>query len=247
MKSESDKERSDHRDKHQRKAAAGIPSDSSTPHRDERSTREIIHPAWCFRQEHILLDCYLTKERKVDTMENTAKKLTLEEIKALPFASVIWHAYVTNDNGVIHHSKMQVVNVGSGNYGWLAASDEGGLYDEEITDNMLDDFNKSYWTLEPDDDMLPGITRKEFDELPYGWPDYITCPKLAEAITSRKITFEKICNQTGIDFGHFVNAMTGKEDFTCGELARIARELNTTVDDIFFGQKSNNPVALVQI
>lgn len=183
---------------------------------------------------------------KESNQPEIARKLTLEEIKSLPFASVIWCAYVTNDSGVIWHTKMPVVIVSPGEDGLLAGADEAGIYEVNVNDNMLDYPRDSFWTLEPDDAMLPGITREEYNEIP-GELEKIVCPKLAEAITSRKITFEKICDQAGIDFGHFVNAMTGKEDFTCGELASIARKLNTTVDEIFFNQESNNHVTVYQI
>ena len=176
-----------------------------------------------------------------------ARKLTIEEIKALPFASVIWFSNVTNDNGVIWHWKIPVVIVDPGEYGLLVGPDEGGIFDAKINDNMLDNPNCSYWTIEPDNDMLPGITKEEYNNTPDPFPDRIIFPQLAEAITSRKITFEKICNQTGIAFVHFVDAMTGKEDFTCGELATIARELDTTVDEILFSQESDNHVTAAQI
>lgn len=190
---------------------------------------------------------YLDFSKEANTPP-TARKLTIEEIKALPFASIIWYSNVSNDNGVVWHWKTPVVVYCPGDEGWLGGDAfGGGVIEKSIDDDMFSNPNDSYWNSEPTDDQLPGITKDEYNELWNGDEEDITMPKLAEAITGRKITFEKICNLTGIDFGHFTDAMTGKEDFTCGELATIARELNTTVDEIFFKQAPDGHVALAQI
>ena len=172
-----------------------------------------------------------------------ARKLTIEEIKALPFASVIWHSYVTNDNGVVWHSKLPVVIVMPGEWGHLAGSDEAGLFEADIHDNMFDGYYNAYWTMEPDDDMLPGITKEEYNNTPDIVPDSIVYPQLAEAITSRKITFERLSDMTGIKTKRIADILTGKAEIVQLEIVAIRTALNLSDDEtmgIFFPESVGN-------
>lgn len=165
-----------------------------------------------------------------DNAISTARPLTLKEIEDLPFASVIWMSCTNNDDGVIWHWKRPVVVGAPGRYGAVMGGDEGGIIIRDIDEEMLADSSETYWTQEPDDSQVPGITEAEFNADP---EEKIVYVKLAEAITGRKMTFRRICEQTGIDLQDFMEKMSGNRDFTCGELGAIARALDTTVDEIF--------------
>ena len=162
----------------------------------------------------------------------TARSLTLEEIEDLPFASVVWMCCTHNDNGVIWHWKKPVVVGAAGRYGAVMGGDEDGIIIRKIDEDMLADQSETYWTQEPDDSQVPGITEEEYNADPN--EENIVCVQLAEAITGRKVTFRRICEQTGIDLREFMAKMNGKKGFTCRELLAIAHALGTTVDELFF-------------
>lgn len=177
--------------------------------------------------------------KNIETNTNTARKLTLEEIEALPFASVIWMSSTDNDHGVIWHWKSPVVVGAPGKYGVLVGGDEDSIIFREISEKTFADPTETYWTQEPDDAQIPGITADEYNADPdAGKIRHVQIVQLAEAITGRKVTFRRICELTGIDLQEFMAKMNGKQDFTGGELAAIARALGTTVDEIFFPEKA---------
>lgn len=159
------------------------------------------------------------------------RKLTLEEIEALPFASVIWISSTDNDNGVIWHWKSPVVVGAPGRYGVLVGGAESSIIYREISEKTFADPSETYWTQEPDDSQIQGITEAEYNHGPDA--GHIIHQKLAEAITGRKLTFTRFCEQVGLDFDSFWSMMTGKRDPAASELLKIAESLNTTVDDLF--------------
>ena len=167
-----------------------------------------------------------------DNAISTARSLTLEEIENLPFASVIWMSCTNNDNGVIWHWKRPVVVGAAGRYGAVMGGVEGGIIYREIDEGMLSDPTETYWTQEPDNSQLPGITEEEYNADPN--EEKIVYVQIAEAITSRKVTFRRICEQTGIDLREFMAKMNGKKGFTCREILAIAHALGTTVDELLF-------------
>ena len=161
----------------------------------------------------------------------TAKKLSIEEMKALPFASVIWRNLTTvNDNGITFYvnSPCLVCDVGDNLY--LVGGDSAGSFEYGIED-ILNDESISFWNGEPRKDQLTGISISEYDEMDD--TEQIVFPDLASAITSRGMTFKIFCSAAGIDYHSFWDSITGKTSFSCREIADIANKLNDSVDHIF--------------
>ena len=176
---------------------------------------------------------YLDFSKEANTPP-AARKLTLKEIETLPFASVIWYSGVSNDNGVVWHWKLPVVVYATGKDGRLGGDAFAGIFEKDISADLFNNPNDAYWDKEPDDEQLAGITTDEYNELIPGHDDEeIVCPKLAEIITGRKMTFKGFCDQNGYDLSEFIEKIVGNKAFTCGELASIAVALHTTVDKIF--------------
>lgn len=101
--------------------------------------------------------------------ENTiAKKLTLEEIKALPKASVVWMAihYISDDSIVFHTVDPVMVWRTSEGSGLIGCFEKGSYIDRCIDESLLSDPNLTIWDLEPADNQLEGISQEEYDKLP---------------------------------------------------------------------------------
>ena len=168
--------------------------------------------------------------------KTTARKLTLEEIEALPKASVIWlEMDMKDDNGICWHDVLPLLVCVPGKGGVLMGGDRDSFVDFDINDQLMNDPDNHFWSHEPSHDMLPGITREERDSIP-GDEDFVF-PKLVEAITSRKLTFAKFCTLSGMDFSKFMDALNGKREFVQWEMVAIRTTLKLTADqttEIFF-------------
>ena len=88
----------------------------------------------------------------------------------------------------------------------------------------------------------------------------ITFPALATAITRRGVTFDKLCELTGIKKKHLIDQLTGKGDLMQWEIEAIVTALHLSDDETrqaFFPElagydyddygKRIEPVALAQI
>ena len=176
-------------------------------------------------------------------MNTTAKKLTLDEIKELPVATIIWRAYVIEtDEGIVWHGTVPAMICVPGKGGYFLGGDEAGAFDYEIDDHLTDDQSDSYWDSQPADDQLPGITKQEYDDLKD--EEHIMLSKLAKAITYRRYTFEAFCEMTGLNYAKFWNAITGNREFTQHEIVTIRTVLDLTDDEVM---KIFFPAALAQI
>ncbi len=166
----------------------------------------------------------------------TARKLTLEEIEALPFASVIWMSSTNNDNGVIWTWKLPVVIGCPGTYGIIVGGNDDGIFERYIDEHLFDAPGLCFWDSEPDDSQIPGITEEEYNATPDEYED-IVFTKLTAEITTRGITFDRFCKHIGMSKKRFMDKVTGKKEFMQPELVSIRCALNLTDDetrDIFF-------------
>jgi hypothetical protein len=192
------------------------------------------------------------KERNVNTMENTAKKLTLEEIKALPRASVIWLVtYNCSDDGVVWHEVDPSLICVAGEGGVICGADNDSTWDFVINDDLFErPYKFEFWNYEPNREQLPGITGDEYNGLPNANDDLIMLPELAAKITYKGFTFDRFCEQTGLNSKRFWKALIGKREFMQWEIVVIRSELNLSDDDvreIFFPEFEEKPAALAQI
>lgn len=171
---------------------------------------------------------------------NIAKKLSLEEIEALPKASVIWRGYVFNsDEGIVWHSIEPLLVCVPGKDGVLMGGDKNSYVDLVINEHLFDDPTDTYWNQEPTDSQLPGITREEYDA--FTEENRIVFTGLASAITSKGMTFKGFCKQNGMNYNSFWNAITGNREFLQKEIVAIRTTLELSDDEareIFFPESA---------
>ena len=174
-------------------------------------------------------------------MNTIAKKLTLNEIKALSRGTVLWAEFDDlTDEGIVWYALDPVVICQEGENGCLIGGNKDSIIDRDINDDLLE--NLSLWTSEPNKEQLAGITEQEYNDLTD--EGKIVFPELAAAITSRRYTFEAFCTSAGLDYPKFWNAITGKREFNRHEIITIRSALNLPDEEvmrIFF------PEALAQI
>lgn len=161
---------------------------------------------------------------------NAAKKLTLDEIKALPRTSVIWYSYeIITDEGIMFHYTAPVMVCVPHENGCLIGGDESSIFDRDIDDHLMDD-DISFWDAEPDRGQLSGITQKEYDDLTD--VNSIVFPKLATAITSKGYTFESFSRTAGLNPVQLWESITGQREFTGKEIEVIVDKLNMRAADM---------------
>lgn len=166
----------------------------------------------------------------------TARKLTLEEIEALPKGSVIWMSWYTGDEAVVWHDIVPVMVAVPGKDGLLIGGNRESSCDLDIDSDLFDRPYHEYWDSEPDDSQIPGITEEEYNATPDECED-IVFTKLTAEITARGITFDRFCKHIGMSKKRFMDKVTGKKEFMQPELVSIRCALNLTDDetrDIFF-------------
>lgn len=172
------------------------------------------------------------------TETNVAKKLTLEEIEALPKATVIWYAYVnTSDDGVMWHDADPVLICEPGEGGIIYGGDKDSFIDIDISAHMFDDPDVSFWDSEPNRTQLPGITRNEYNALPDPNDDLFTFTSLVTAITSRGMTFEALSDVTGINVNRIYEVLSDQDEIVQWEMVAIRKALKLTDEEtkkIFF-------------
>lgn len=169
---------------------------------------------------------------KTTNETNTARKLTLDEIKALPRASVVWCAMRTvSDDGICWFSADPVLVGVAGEGGDLIGSNEAGIIYRVINDELFDR-DVSIWTSEPTPEQAHGITEKEYNALDDPNDDCIKFSALATAITSRGMTLEAFSESIGIKSASFWKAITGKREFVKWEIVKIRVSLQLTDDEV---------------
>lgn len=160
----------------------------------------------------------------------TARKLTLEEIEALPKASVIWlEMDMKDDNGICWHDVLPLLVCVPGKGGVLMGGDRDSFVDFDINDQLMNDPDNHFWSHEPSHDMLPGITRDECNSIHER--DFVF-PMLVEAITNRKLTFDRFCELAELNISKFMDALTGKREFMLHEIVAIRTALNLSDDEV---------------
>ena len=96
---------------------------------------------------------------------NAAKKLSLEEIKALPKASVVWmQIQYESDDGIKWYSLDPVMVCVPGENGFLIGGDMDCTIGRNIDDQLLDK-DTTIWNMEPDKSQMVGMTAAEYDAL----------------------------------------------------------------------------------
>lgn len=156
-------------------------------------------------------------------MNTIAKKLTLDEIKALPKASVIWmEVNDKTDNGIVWYSLDPVMIRVPGENGYLIGGNKDSIIDLAIDSHLLD--NISIWNHEPNREQLIGITQEEYDSISN--EESIVFSGLSAAITSRRYTFKSFCELAGLNYTDFMDALTGKREFIQMEMVIIRSMLN---------------------
>ncbi len=171
-----------------------------------------------------------------NTENTTAKKLTLEEIESMPRGSVVWRALVMeSDEGIVWHESDPMMICVPGPGGYMLGADENSYYECNIDDRMTADPVDSYWSSEPADDQLSGITKGQYNDLTD--EEKIVNTKLAAAITTRGMTFAQFSESIGMEFTKFWNAITGRREFVQWEIVKIRSALKLTdeeAEEIFF-------------
>ena len=96
---------------------------------------------------------------------NAAKKMTLDEIKALPKASIVWlEVQYESDDGIKFYSLDPVMVCVPGEDGCLIGGDKHCFINRDIDDQLLDDAT-TIWSMEPDREQLEGMSAAEYDAL----------------------------------------------------------------------------------
>ncbi len=173
---------------------------------------------------------------KTDKNMNTARKLSLEEIEAMPRGSVVWRSFYTKtDEGIIWHTADPMLVCLPGHGGYLLGADKDSYWEGDIDNSLMSAPDISYWNSEPADDQLRGITKEQYNAMTN--EELIVNTKLAAAITTRGVLFKELCSMTGMNFNHFWKALTGECEFVRSEIVTIRTVLDLTDDevlDIFF-------------
>lgn len=133
---------------------------------------------------------------------NNARKLTLEEIKNLPKASVIWREQFTEDeeSGFVFYQLEPMLVCVPGECGVLAWANKYSFLDLTIDEDLLS--GRSFWDKEPDQDMIQGVPESDFDRFINASPlDDFTFPQkqLLSTITRAGFSVPRFCQETGID------------------------------------------------
>lgn len=163
-----------------------------------------------------------------DIKKETAKKLTLKEIEALPKASVIWGSCISkSDDGIVWNDVYPLLVAIPGESGRLIGADEDSIWDYHIKE-LKDWADVDFWDKEPVKEQLSGISRYEYNQLSGRDDDLIKFPALATLITSRGISFDALCELTGLKLNSFWDALIGEREFELWEMAKIRSSLNLT-------------------
>ena len=171
-------------------------------------------------------------------MNNTAKKLTIEELKALPKASVVWCAFEeTDDYGIVWHHSDPAIICEPGEGGMLLGGDKDGYFDHTIDDGLLNLSYLSIWDHEPNDDQLIGISETDYNSVSEDIHTHIQFTTLAAAITSKGVTFETLSDMTGIRVKRIYKILKHMDEISQCEIQAIRRALNLNDDvtrQVFF-------------
>ena len=164
------------------------------------------------------------------------KNLTLQEIIALPKASVIWREEHTSDDISGHEfyevEPMLVCVAGEG--GVLAFANKDSFLDLDIDENLITDYRR-FWDEEPDESMITeGVPVEDYNTFCERF-NILTFarPGLLSAITKKCYTVEQFCERSGISLEDMRSALIGEKELTPAEKETICSLLNITDDHVF--------------
>ena len=180
------------------------------------------------------------KGRNTMKKESIAKQLTLQELKELPRATVVWvELRFKEDNGILWHAVEPGMIISSGDDLFIVGGGEGGYFAHDIAES--DDISNwflenAFWNQEPTEDQVKyGLSEKEFNEMPEF--ENVAFPNLVTAISSKKLTIKAFCGTLEMKEKRFYDCLIGKKDFTRDEIERISSALDLTdyqIREIFF-------------
>lgn len=198
--------------------------------------------------------------KKVNQGEpKAAQQLTVDNITAMPERSWFWYAFNDIDEeGICWHCIVPMMIKRAGFGGSLIGFTEGGEIGFDINNGLTEIMDCSFWNTLPDHSMLLGISEREYNKITIG--KRIMFTSLATAITSRGLSFDKLCEMTGISLKRLYRILTDENQIVQHEMVAIRSVLGLTDDETrktFFPEFAENkydsygnlikPVALAQI
>ncbi len=160
-------------------------------------------------------------------LNESARKLSLAEIKELPKASVIWLASETTEpEGIKWFAKLPIMVYVPGEDGAVIGANEAGYFDRKFSD-LFNDTGLSYWDKEPENEQLCGITEDEFNQISNG----PIASALTAAIIKRYNSFHLFCEKAGFEYESFLDGMAERRDFSSKELLTIFKLLDLTEEE----------------
>lgn len=162
--------------------------------------------------------------------QKSAKLLTVEDVALLPEKSVVWLVtYFNDEDGIVSNSIIPLIIIISGPGGVLYAETGDSYVRLPIDSETLNDPNYSIWDSLPDRSLLQGISEREYNKT--ATIEKIVFPALATAITRRGVTFNKLCELTGIKNKRLNDQLTGKGDLMQWEIKAIVTALHLSDDE----------------
>ena len=162
--------------------------------------------------------------------QKPAHQLTVEDVASLPERSVVWLVFNYNDEeGIVSNSiiPMLIIVAGAGGVLYTGTVDNYARF--PIESEALNDPNCTIWDSMPDRSLLDGISEREYNKT--ASIEKITFPALATVITRRGVTFDKLCELTGIKKKHLIDQLTGKGDLMQWEIEAIVTALHLSDDE----------------
>lgn len=164
------------------------------------------------------------------------KRLSLDEIRELQRASVIWleqHDIDTETGAAFFRIYPMMICV-QGEGGVLAFADTDSVIVHDINDSLIN-HDRLFWDEEPDPDLisccLPWDQYNSF--LDWIGSDPVCLRDLVEAVTLAGISFDQLGQAAGLTEDQLRSALIGKRDLSQEEKARIGDLLKASDDRIF--------------
>ncbi len=162
---------------------------------------------------------------------NDAKRLTLEEIEALPIGSVVWYEQHVRDDDEQYaefYSLYPALVAEPGKNGTICWAG-GGQFDIMTIDNTLINEDRFFWNAKPDRDMITrGIPDEAYNNLMI-YPKTEVGKRLMLAITYRGYEIGPFCQLCGLDESTLTKIITGEKEALRNEIEAIIEALQ--IDD----------------
>ena len=159
---------------------------------------------------------------------NNAKRMTLQEIEAMPKASVIWfelHSLDDSDTFAEYYNIYPAMIAAPGENGVICwgSSDEYGVL--EINNELINN-DRLFWDHEPDKDMIfRGIPADIYNNM-HIYPESETAKRLMTAITSRGYEINRFYSLSGVDESEFMQIIQGEREPDLSEIQQISGTLH---------------------